>query len=303
MKSINKKTLLKSIAVYLIIALVATMHAFETHLFVVPNNFAPSGLNGIATMVQYKTGFSIGYMSLLINIPLCIFAYFFVEKSFATKSLTFCAAYALAYLCVQKMGLEEFRYYAGGHNTMFPVLISGVLLGFVYGTCFRLQGSTGGTDIISKYISKLNPELNFFWINFSINAVVAASSFFVYAQPNGNGGLVYDYQPVFSCMIYCFVTSFVGNYIIKGTRTAIKFTIVTSHPDAIIGDIMATLKHGVTKIDAIGSYSNDSKVLLICVVNKNQIVDFKNILKKYDDTFSFSETVNDTYGNFKQIKK
>ena len=55
---------------YIIIVLVAFLLALDYQLFVVENNFAPAGLNGIATMVQYVTGFSIGYMSLIINIPL-----------------------------------------------------------------------------------------------------------------------------------------------------------------------------------------------------------------------------------------
>ena len=66
---------------------IAILLAFNYQLFVVENNFAPAGLNGIATMIQYKTGFSIGYMSLIINVPLCILAYFFVQKRFAKYSL------------------------------------------------------------------------------------------------------------------------------------------------------------------------------------------------------------------------
>jgi len=31
-------------------------------------------------------------------------------------------------------------------------------------------------------------------------------------------------------------------------------------------------------------------------------VEFQNILKKYDDTFSFSKTINETYGNFKIVR-
>ena len=72
---------------YIWIAAVAVLLAFNYHIFIVQNHFAPAGLNGIATMVQYKTGFSIGYMSLLINIPLCILAFFFVDRSFAKRSL------------------------------------------------------------------------------------------------------------------------------------------------------------------------------------------------------------------------
>ena len=59
---------------------------FTYQLFIVENNFAPAGLNGIATMVQYKTGFSIGYMSLLINAPLCVLAFSFVAKAFAKRT-------------------------------------------------------------------------------------------------------------------------------------------------------------------------------------------------------------------------
>lgn len=32
------------------------------------------------------------------------------------------------------------------------------------------------------------------------------------------------------------------------------------------------------------------------------MVDLQNILSNYDNTFSFSETVNETYGNFKKIR-
>ncbi len=66
---------------YLSIVLVAILLAFNYKLFIIENNFAPAGLNGITTMIQYKTGFSIGYMSLIINVPLCVFAYFLSTKN------------------------------------------------------------------------------------------------------------------------------------------------------------------------------------------------------------------------------
>ena len=57
---------------YAVLLSIAVLIAFNYHLFIVPNNFAPAGLNGIATMIQYKTGFSISYVSLIINTPLCV---------------------------------------------------------------------------------------------------------------------------------------------------------------------------------------------------------------------------------------
>lgn len=293
---------LKSFTSYLSVMAIAILLAFNYQLFIVENDFAPAGLNGIATMIQYKTGFSIGYMSLLINTPLCILAYFLVNKSFAKRSLTFCVTYSLVFLYLQKVGFKEFQYVTNGHDTIFPVVLSGVISGFVYGVCFRTNSSTGGTDIISKYISKKRPELNFFWVTFILNAFVAAISFFVYAE-SVNGAMRYDYKPVCLCVMYCFISSFVGSYIIKGTKSACKFTIITTHPDEITNEITKTLRHSSTEISALGSFSHDRKTVLLCVINRHQIIDLKNILKKYDNTFAFAETVNETLGNFKNIKR
>ena len=83
---------------YTIIILMAVLLAFNYYIFIIKNNFAPAGLNGIATMIQYKTGFSISYMSLLINIPLSALAYFFVQKDFAVKTLLFSVVYSVSFL-------------------------------------------------------------------------------------------------------------------------------------------------------------------------------------------------------------
>lgn len=292
----------KEILRFIKIIAVAMLLAMNYHFFVVENGFAPAGLNGIATMVQYKTGFSIGYMSLLINTPLCILAYFLVDKKFAIGSFCFCITYSLFFLLLQTLGLEKLQYVTGGHDTIYPVILSGVISGAVYGLCFRMNASTGGTDIVSKYINAKNPELNFFWITFALNAVVAGISFFVYAESDAAGQLIFDYKPVCLCVLYCFISSYVGSHIIRGTKQACEFTIITSHADELKKEIYRVLKHGCTKIDAVGGFSSGKKSVLLCVVNNHQIIDFQNILKKFDDTFAFSKTINETYGNFKKIK-
>ncbi|MBE6776923.1 MAG: YitT family protein [Ruminococcaceae bacterium] len=298
-----KSTKFKNFSAYIAVIAIAVGLTFNYQLFIVENGFAPAGINGIATMIQYKTGFSIGYMSLLINTPLCVLAYFLVDKTFAKRSLVFCVTYSLVFLYLQKLGFEDFQYITNGHDTIFPVILSGVISGFVYGVCFRTNSSTGGTDIVSKYISLKRPQLNFFWVTFILNAVVAAVSFFVYATPLEDGGMVYDYKPICLCVMYCFISSFVGSYIIKGTKSACKFTIITTHPNEITEEITNSLHHSSTEISALGSFSHDKKTVLICVINRHQIIDFKNIISKYDNTFAFAETVNETVGNFKQIKR
>lgn len=81
MKLSSKKSVFRTVYEYAAIILLAVEMAFNYQLLIVENNYAPAGLNGIATMIQYKTGFSIGYSALIINIPLCVAAFFAVEKS------------------------------------------------------------------------------------------------------------------------------------------------------------------------------------------------------------------------------
>ncbi len=293
---------IKNFCAYLFVVLAAILLAFTYHLFIVKNNFAPAGINGIATMIQYKTGFSIGYMSLIINVPLCLLAYFFINRDFAKKSLLFCLVYSFVYLGLQQIDFTGFQYDAGGHDTIYPVIISGTLGGLVYGMCARHNASTGGTDIISKYISTKKPYLNFFWITLIINAFVAIVSFFIYAKPNQSGSMSYDYKPVCLCIIYCFISTFLGNIIIQGSKQAYKFTVITTHADEISAEVLQTLHHGATRLSAVGAYKKEEKDVLICVVNKHQIVDFQNILAKYDNTFSFVENVGNTFGNFAKVK-
>lgn len=287
----------KKAASYFYLIIAAVVLAFNYYLFVTENNFAPAGLTGIATMVQYKTGFSISYMSLIISVPLCVAAYFLVEKEFGIKSLMVVVIFSSVLLALQKSGLGFIQYNADGHDTIFPAIISGVITGIVYGVCVLNNASTGGTDVISRYINKVKPEANFFIMVFALNSAVAISSLFVYSDVG-----VIDYRPVALCVTYCFVSNFVGSYIIKETKVAYKFTVITNNAEDIAKEVSDKLHHSSTRISAVGSYTNSEKTLLICVVNKNQINDFKKILSKYKDTFAFCDVVNETYGNFLKIK-
>ena len=281
---------------YLQIVFSAILLAFVYYVFIITNNFAPAGLNGIATMIQYKTGFSISYMSLLINVPLSVLAYFLVQKDFAVKTLLFSVVYSVSFLLLQNSTLDFIQYNALGHDTIYPVILSGVIGGAVYGTCFRNNASTGGTDVVSRYINKIRPDTNFFAVTFILNGIVAVSSIFVYSE-----GML-NYKPMALCILYCFLSSFVGNLLLKTTKTAYKFTVITPHNKALIAEITTKLHHGCTEMDVTGSYTGTKRTLLICVVNKHQLHDFQKIVSKYPDTFSYFEVVNETYGNFKNIK-
>ena len=69
--------IIRAVRSYGLIVLFALFAAVNYEIFILNNAFAPAGINGIATMIQYKLGISVGYLNLLFNIPLCLIAIFF----------------------------------------------------------------------------------------------------------------------------------------------------------------------------------------------------------------------------------
>ena len=64
-------------------------YALIYEIFVFPNSFAPAGINGIVTMIQYLFRFKVGYLSLIINLPMLAVAWFVLDRSYALRTLTF----------------------------------------------------------------------------------------------------------------------------------------------------------------------------------------------------------------------
>lgn len=288
------KNRLRSAFEYIAIAALAVIMALNYEIFVFKNAFAPAGINGIATMVQYLFDFSVGYMSLLINIPLSLLAFFYVDKKFALKSGVFTIVFSLALLLLKRADLSSLVYHtANGTSTILAPVAAGTVNGAIYGAAVKLGGSTGGTDIIAACIRVKMPYFSFARVTFVLNAIVAGASFFVYD---------FNFEPVIMCIIFNFIASNICDYIVKGGLGALKFEVITSHAEEMSAELMKKLHHGVTVINAEGMYTHSGKQVIICVINKHQIVDFQSIVRSYPDTFAYVSSVSETVGNFKKIR-
>ncbi len=276
---------------YLVVAAAACCMGLSYELFVFPNAFAPAGINGLATIIQYLFHISIGYLSLLINVPLILLAWKKLDRDFARKSLLFVLVFSGVTLALNQVDLSGVAYHTGSSAVLGPVA-AGVISGAVYGVVIRQNGSTGGTDIVAAWVHKLHPEASLVWVIFTLNASVAALSFFVYG---------YQFEPVILCLIYCYLSSRISDSILKGGKAALKFEVVTQHADALSARLLQELHHGVTVLPAQGMYSETPTALLVCVVNRHQIVRFQEILSEFPGAFACVSSVNETMGNFKRI--
>ena len=166
---------------YAVIVFSALLLSLSYYIFVFPNEFAPSGIPGFATMLQYLLDFNVGYMTIIINVPLVIATYLVVGKNYAIRSAVFSALFSAMLLVLEYVPLDRFVYHtANGTSTIMAPIAGGVVSGFCYGIVMRRNGSTGGTDLVAALTHHYRPEYNLVWIIFSINAAAAVCSYFVY---------------------------------------------------------------------------------------------------------------------------
>ena len=292
----KSKGIIKKVLIYFTIISIACGMALCYQIFIFENSFAPAGINGIATMIQYKLHFSVAYMSLLINAPLCVLTFIFLDKSFAVRTTVFALTFSVALLLLQYKVIDlSFLSYKtdNGTSTILAPLASGVINGIIYGAAIRLNSCTGGTDIVAALIHKKWPEQNLLWIIFALNTGVAIASYFVYD---------FKVEPVVLCIIYSFLTSQVSDTIIRGSRQRIKFEIISQESEAISNEIIAKLKHSVTVVPAKGMFSGKEMEMLICVVQKHQVVEMEKIIATHPGAFAYSTIISETLGNYEKIR-
>ena len=278
---------------YLVIAMVALVASVNYELFVFPNQFAPSGVNGICTMIQYDTGVSVGYLSLLINVPLATWCYIEVSKPIALRSMVYVITFSLGLLLLDHVDLSPFAYATeNGTSKILGPLVAGVIQGYVYSILVKASAYTGGTDFVSAIIHKRSPEKSVFVISFTLNAAVAVASYFVYG---------YQMEPVILCILYSFMATNVGERLMKSGRSAIAFEIITDYPDEISQDIIRDIHHTTTLIPGKGMYSGRETSVLLCVVNKTQIAAVNSIIRRYPNTFAIVNPVSEILGNFRKL--
>ena len=224
---------MKKVWTYLVIAFIALLASVNYELFVFPNQFAPSGINGICTMIQYVTGVSVGYLSLFINIPLAIWCYFEVSKPMAIRSMVYVVTFSLGLLILEKVDLSAFAYVTeNGTSKILGPMVAGVIQGFVYSILIKASAYTGGTDFVSAIVHKHHPNRPFFGMSFAINSAIAIVSYFVYGC---------QMEPVILCILYTFMSTTVGDRLMKSGREAICFEIITNSPQEVSRELIDRL--------------------------------------------------------------
>ena len=276
------------IDVFLIIV-AATLSAVGLYTFVNPANFAPSGVDGISMMIQKLTGFNMGYVSLAINIPLLIVAWFFISKKYVIYTSLFTVISSVAMIVMEKINMYE---YITENHVWIAVFASGIMLGVRTAIMIRIGGSTGGVDIIACIVQKKKPYMNIETLISIFCYVTIGVSFFVYQ----------NIESIIMSVVQTLIFNLAMNSVLKPTRNAVEVRIITNNPEQFKDDILINLKHGATVIDCHGMYTGEDKAMIVTIINIHQMDELIKLSRKYDSSFVYFSDVNGVWGNFRWNK-
>lgn len=261
----NKKLLLEHFVSLLFWIAGSVIYAIALNTFAVPNQIAPGGVSGIATLLNYKLGFPIGIAMLAINVPLFLLSWRFFGIKFVIKT-----GIVLVIMSVVIDVIPPFFVYQS--DRLLSSLFAGFLMGFGLSLIFLRNATSGGTDIAAKLLQIKFPHLPIGRFMLLVDILVVIASVFVYGSIES--GLY--------ATIVIFISSTVLDKMLYGMGSAKTLLIITDLPDEICKEISDRLNRGATIIPSHGAYTGDEKSIVLCAASKSETAKMNKIIKSID---------------------
>lgn len=268
------------------VILLSALSALNYKVFVFPNSFAPAGIDGICTMIQYIFGTNIGYLSLLVNIPLIIVGFSFLSKDFMVKTLIYVVSFSAVSLILEFADFIPLYYTDTGTSIVLAPMAAGTVRGILYSVTLGAGASSGGVDIIAALVKRKREHLDLMGVIFAFNLIVSLCAFFVYG---------FKFEPVICSIIYSLITTLVSQRITASKRIKVRVEIITKCSDKLCAEITEVLNLPATVLPARGAYSGIEEKMVICVTPKDKVPLIEKIIRTYPDAVSFESIVSNAF--------
>ena len=236
------------------------------YCFTAPNEIAPGGVSGLATIINYLFGIPIGLVSFLFNIPLLLLALRFLGRHFTIRTLKTSAILSL----ILDLVMPFIPVYVG--DPILAALFGGVCLGVGIGIVFMRGSTTGGSDIVTMLIQRRFPH-------FSIGRVVLATDFLVLLLST----VVYqNIETMLYGLIAIFAQTKMIDGVVYGTDSGRMAIVISTKEREIADTIMTQLDRGVTFLEGEGGYRGEKRKVLLCAVRAQQFARLKKIIHAID---------------------
>ena len=272
-----KRYLLK----YFMVTLGILLDAIALELFLVPNSVLDGGLTGISLMIQYKTGWPLGLIVSVFNLPFIFLGWKQVGKRFAV-------AYTYA-LAVFTLFTQMFHHVAPvTENELLSVVFGGFLLGAGVGLVLRGGACIDGTELVALMISRKS--------NVSTGTVILIFNLIIFTVAS----LLFGVDRALLSLLTYYIASRIIDTVEEGLDTAKQVIVITDDAEPIADAIYKRLGRTVTISSARGLVSGKKEMLYV-VITRLELPELREIVEESDESaFITISDVNEIIGKHVQ---
>lgn len=257
------------------------------NVFLTPNKISAGGISTIGTVLLHIFGIKMSLTNLIFNAILFIFGYKSLGKYAIIQTS---AGILLLSVCLEFTSHIQ-PYF---ENELIGVLSGGVLMGAGVGMIVKTGASTGGSDFAGLILKKLMPHISLAKLIMVIDCVIVILA-----------GIVFkSYTVTVYSIIALYVSSIITDRIITLGDGAKMVMIFSKETRKISDYILTQYERGVTGVHSIGMYSNEERIMLLCVVTPKELPVYMNLIHEIDKhAFVVISNVHEVIGEgFKEIE-
>lgn len=254
--------------------------AFGTSSFLLPNKLSTGGFSGIATILYYFFELNMGITIIILNIPLFIFAYFRLGKYFVTKTIISTVMFSYFIDFFEKMDPLV-------HDRFLASIYGGILMGIGLAFIFKVECSTGGTDLIANLVQSFNSNIKVGKVLEIIDLSVVLLNLVFFKD--------------LEIGLYSFIAIYLYGRMLDLFFEGINFSkmmyIISDKYEEISKAVNLDLKSGATGFYGKGLYSGTDRIIIMCVTKRKNIIKIKEIAQKIDkNVFIIITDAREVYG-------
>ncbi|WP_373599508.1 YitT family protein [Paraclostridium bifermentans] len=261
-----KNTLEENIVLrYLFIVVGITISSIGINGFLKPAHLLGGGVAGLSVALNYLTNVNIGVLSFLINVPIFILGFIYLEKEFCITSLINMILFSTILGLTQNIGN-----YIGVNDLLLQTVYGGILGGIGLGMVFKAKSSLGGTDIIAailKFKKNIPMKDTGLFMNFLVVCI---------------GATLFGLELGLYTLIGMFLNVYAMNIVKDAMNSQKSVMLISNKSEEISKCIMKDLIRGVTLLEAEGAYTHEKKKIIYCIVASNEIPRIKEIALRHD---------------------
>jgi len=243
----------------------ALIMAVAVSQFLLPNELSSGGFSGIATITYYLFKIPMGTTILILNVPLFVFSGFKIGKDFFIKSIIGTSSLSVFIDILDKVPeLTDDKFLA--------CIYGGILTGIGTAIILKSYSSTGGTDLLTNIIKKINPKIQMGKAIVLIDFIIVALNVIFLGK--------------IEIGLYSAIAIYLMGLMIDIVFEGIYFTkllvIISDKNEEIAQGIGDIINRGTTGLYGKGMYTNKEKLVLICAAGRHDVANVKQLVLRTD---------------------